>query len=171
VSTPCERVCSTQFLRRLRNVKTFNSLGGDQSTIAMTSSELFSIECKHCGKKNIFDQPYPYHAGFADQGFLYNDAGNLTLVWGVLDPVLEEIFPGQTLWTMSLLNRWRFEKMLLPAPFGGRWRFRNPARCIQCSKPISSPMLRSNHYLVYPGSIKTDQDIQFRLKEYLKTTA
>jgi hypothetical protein len=137
----------------------------------MTSPELFSIKCKRCGKNNIFDQPYPYHAGFADQGFLYNDAGNLTLIWSVLDPVFEEIFPDQTLWTMSLLNRWRFEKMLLPAPFGGRWRFRNPARCIKCAKPISSPMLRSIHYLVFPGSIKTDQDKQFRLKEYLITTA
>jgi hypothetical protein len=30
-------------------------------------------------------------------------------------------------------------------------------------------MLRSIHYLVYPGSIMTDQGGQFRLGEYLKT--
>ncbi len=142
-----------------------------ENTHMMTSPELFSIECKRCGRKHIFDQPYPYHAGFADQGFLYNDAGNLTLVWSILDPVFEEIFPGKALWTMNLYHRWRFEKMLLPAPFGGLWRFRNPARCIQCAKPISGPMLRSIHYLVYPESIMTDQDKQFRLKEHLKNTA
>jgi hypothetical protein len=137
----------------------------------MTSHKCFTIECKHCGNKNAFDQPYPYHAGFADQGFLYNDAGNLTLVWSVLDPVLEEIFPGQTLWTSRWLNRWRFEKILLPAPSGGYWRFRNPARCMQCAKAIANPMLRSNHYLVYPGSIMTGQDQTFRLQAYLTIAA
>jgi len=134
----------------------------------MSNTEKLSILCKHCGKETHFDQPYVYHAGFADQGFLYNDAGTLTLVWGIMDPVLDEMFPNQTAWVLSLLNRRRFEEMLLPAPDGGRWRFRNPARCIHCAKPISKPMLHSSHYLVYPGSIMTDQDYQFRLKEYLK---
>lgn len=135
----------------------------------MSTTEKLSIKCKHCGKETLFDQPYAYHAGFADQGFLYNDAGNLTLVWSIFDPVLNEMFPGQTTWVLSLSNRWGFEKMLLPAPDGGRWRFRNPARCIHCTKSVSGPMLRSIHYLVYPGSIITDQGTQFRLKEYLKT--
>lgn len=137
----------------------------------MTSHELLTIICKRCGKSNVFHQPYPYHAGFTDQGFLYNDRGNLTLVWSVLDPVLEEIFPSQTLWTTSWFNRWRFVRMLVPVPFGGCWRFRNPARCLQCAKPISDPMLRSVHYLVYPGSILTDHDKQFRLRDHLRTTA
>jgi hypothetical protein len=135
----------------------------------MSTTEKLSIKCKHCGKDILFDQPYAYHAGFADQGFLYNDAGTLTLVWSILDPVFDKMFPGQPTWVMSLLNRWRFEKMLLPAPHGGRWRFRNPARCVHCARPISKPMLRSIHYLVYPGSIMTDQGGQFRLGEYLKT--
>jgi len=134
----------------------------------MSNTEKLSIHCKHCGKDILFDQPYFYHAGFADQGFLYNDAGTLTLVWSVLDPMLDTLFPGQLTWASSLSNRWRFEKMLLPAPDGGRWRFRNPARCIHCAKPISKPMLHSIHYLVYPGSILTDQGNEFKLKEYIK---
>jgi hypothetical protein len=133
----------------------------------MANAEVLTIDCKQCGQKNRFDQPYPYHAGFTDQGFLYDDAGTLTLVWSMLDPVLNELFPDQPLWTLSLLNRRRFEKLLVPAPSGGRWRFRNPARCIHCGKPISDPMLRSVHYLLYPGSIRTDRDREFKLKDYL----
>jgi len=39
-----------------------------------------------CGFDNSFDQPYPFHAGFSNAGFLYNEAGNLTLVWSSFDP-------------------------------------------------------------------------------------
>jgi DNA-directed RNA polymerase subunit RPC12/RpoP len=134
----------------------------------MANTETLIIECKHCGKKNPFEQPYPYHAGFADQGFLYNDAGNLTLVWSTLDPVLDELFPGQPTWALNLLNRRRFEKLLLPAPSGGRWRFRNPARCTHCGKPVMAPMLRSVHYLLCPGSIRTDRGREFKLRDYLR---
>jgi len=49
------------------------------------------ITCKRCGAINRFEQPYVYHAGFADWCFLYNDAGNLTLTWSVVDPDFEAI--------------------------------------------------------------------------------
>jgi hypothetical protein len=135
----------------------------------MSKTDKVSLKCKHCGKEIIFDQPYAYHAGFADQGFLYNDAGTLTLVWSMVDPVFDILYPGQATWALSLLNRSRFERMLPPAPVGGRWRFRNPARCVHCRKPISKPMLRSVHYLIYPGSIITVLDNQPRLREYLNS--
>lgn len=136
----------------------------------MASNESLPITCKHCGKDTLFEQPYPYHAGFTDQGFLYNNAGNLTLVWSVLDPVLDKLFPGQPTWTLNLLKRRRFEKIMLPAPDGGYWRFRNPARCIHCAKPISKPMLHSPHYLIYPGSLITDLGGEFKLIEYMRPT-
>lgn len=137
----------------------------------MGNTEVFTIDCKHCDRKNLFEQPYPYHAGFTDQGFLYDDAGTLTLVWSMLDPVLNELFPDDPLWTLNLLHRRGFEKLLVPAPSGGRWRFRNPARCTHCGKPISDPMLRSVHYLLYPGSILTDRDGEFNLRKYLDIPA
>jgi len=133
----------------------------------MPNPDKLTLKCRHCGKEIIFDQPYAYHAGFADRGFLYNDAGTLTLVWSVVDPLLEEAFPGQAAWARSLCNRRRFEQMLPSAPDGGRWRFRNPARCVYCRKPISKPMLRTVHYLVYPGSINTVRDNKPDLSEYL----
>jgi hypothetical protein len=137
----------------------------------MPDIKKLSLKCKRCSKETVFDQPYPYHAGFADQGFLYNDAGTLTLVWSTLDPVLEIYFPGQAAWVLNPLNRRRFEKMLPPSPVGGRWRFRNPARCIHCGKQISKPMLRSVHYLIFPGSIITIQDNQLKLGEYINSAA
>jgi hypothetical protein len=133
----------------------------------MSNKMNLSLKCKHCGKDNVFDQPYVYHAGFSDQGFLYNDAGTSTLVWSMFDPVFEELFPGETPWTLVKSNRLRFEKMLKLSPSGGRWRFCNPARCNTCAKPISKPMLKAIHYLVYPGSIVTDKGYQLRLSKYL----
>jgi len=111
----------------------------------MSHEKSLSIQYKHCGKDNLFEQPYHYHAGFTDQGFLYNDAGTLTFVWSVCDPVIDKLFPGKPTWALNLHNRWRFEKMLLPAPDGGHWRFGNPARCIYCAKSISKPRLHSTH--------------------------
>jgi hypothetical protein len=130
-----------------------------------------AVTCRYCGKDNLFDQPYYFHAGFADQGFLYNDAGTLTLVWSVSDPVLQRLFPADARWTLQAENRRRFERLLRPAPCGGRWRFRNPARCIHCTRPILKPMLRSVHYLVYPGSLLTDQGNAPWLAEVLETAS
>jgi len=127
-----------------------------------------SIICKHCDKENLFDQPYPYHAGFSDDGFLYSDSGVYTLVWNICDPVFKEMFFEKTPWTLSSSNRRKFEKQLPPAPDGGRWRFHNPARCVHCKKPILGPMLRSIHYLVYPGSVVLNQRQSPGLKEYFK---
>ena len=141
------------------------------TTRAKSATRKLSVRCKHCGKVNRFDQPYAYHAGFSDQGFLYNDAGTLTLVWSVWDPVFNEILPEKASWTHSPLNRQCFEERLLPAPEGGLWRFSNPARCTHCKMPISGSMLDTIVYLVYPGSILTNDRLQLGLREYLKPAA
>ena len=47
------------------------------------------ITCASCGHENGFARPYPFHAGFSNQGFLYNDDGNLTLVWSSFEPAYE----------------------------------------------------------------------------------
>src|SRR5688572_30028089 len=105
----------------------------------MSTAEKLTVKCKGCGRDNVFDQPYAYHAGFSDQGFLYDDAGTLTLVWSMFDPVFEEMFPERVPWTLVESDRRRFEERLRPAPSGGRWRFINPARCLHCAEPISGP--------------------------------
>jgi|ERR1051325_47141 hypothetical protein len=131
------------------------------------------IKCKSCEWGNAFEQPYPYHAGHADQGFLYNDAGNLTLVWSSFDSCYKAIVGQKHPWTLSPEDRAAFESALLPAPLGGRWRFNNPARCKQCGEAISEPITRTIYYLEYEGSIITDADPANRegLKDFMQRTA
>ena len=116
------------------------------------------IDCPRCRKDNVFDQPYMYHSGFSDQGFMYSDSGHCTLVWSDYDPVIKQFFPPGSRFREDSALRERFEQALRPAPDGGRWRFTNPPRCLYCSGPISGTILQHVHYLVYPDSIITDQD-------------
>jgi hypothetical protein len=115
------------------------------------------LGCAACGNTNQFDQPYPYHAGFGDQGFLYNAAGNCTLVWSILDPVYESLLarhsPKQP-WALTSEAQREFEQLLPPSPRGDRWRFSNPPRCQNCGEALSAPMgPESIYYLVYPESV------------------
>jgi hypothetical protein len=105
---------------------------------------MVTIDCSSCGNKNDFDQPYPFHAGFANQGFLYNDAGNLTLVWSSFDPAYEAIVGKRHPWGLSNEQRSLLESALREAPFGGRWRFTNPARCKKCGQPVKRPYYRDD---------------------------
>ncbi len=117
---------------------------------------MVTITCSSCGHKNGFEQPYPFHAGFGDQGFLYNDAGNLTLIWSCYDPAYEAVVGNDNPWSLTAEQRDLLESALCEAPSGGRWRFANPARCINCASPISSPITETIYYLRYPGSVDTD---------------
>jgi len=114
------------------------------------------ITCASCGHENGFAQPYPFHAGFSNQGFLYNDDGNLTLVWSSFDPAYEALVGKKHPWSLTSDEQAILEGALLPAPSGGRWRFINPARCVACGSPISGPITKTIYCLLYPNSIETD---------------
>ena len=132
-----------------------------------SKAKKLKLVCNNCDKSNLFDQPYAYHAGFSDQGFLYDDTGHMTFVWSWFDPVFKDLFPDNTRWTEDELEQKRFESMLLEAPSGGKWRFKNPARCLHCREPILGPMLDMIYYIVYPNSVITDKG-KLKLSEYLK---
>jgi hypothetical protein len=114
------------------------------------------VRCAHCGSGNEFDQPYPFHAGFSNQGFLYNEAGDLTLIWSSFDPAYEQLVGNKHPWMLDIDDRARIEAALLPSPRGDRWLFANPPRCVRCREPIASSMLNEIYYLRYSGSIDTD---------------
>jgi hypothetical protein len=120
------------------------------------STKPLAVTCRSCGHVHSFKQPYPYHAGFGDQGFLYNDAGDLTLVWSTYDLTYSKIVGPSNPWTLSPEKKKIFEDWLPPAPRGGRWRFENPARCLNCKAEISAPIGSNIYYLVYEGSIVSD---------------
>ena len=129
---------------------------------------MVTINCASCRHENDFEQPYPFHAGFGNQGFLYNDAGNLTLVWSSFDPAYEAIVGRLHPWTLTTEQQALLESTLREAPSGGRWRFANPARCLKCANPISGPITETIYYLQYPGSVDTDSNPgERRLKEFL----
>ena len=112
------------------------------------------LTCKACGHQNEFDQPYPYHAGFSDVGFLYNEAGNATLIWSAYDPYFQKNYGEMQLWpSRKSPSTEAFEAILPLSPKGDRWTFAASARCINCKSEISPPMGQTVNYLVYPCSI------------------
>jgi hypothetical protein len=114
------------------------------------------IPCPQCQRPNHFAQPHLYHAGFGDQGFLYDDAGHLTLTWSIYDPIFERYVGKRVAWDLSAEERRPFEDALKPAPSGGRWRFENPARCLFCGAKLLDPIgPASVYYVLYPDSIVT----------------
>jgi hypothetical protein len=82
-------------------------------------AQMITIECTSCGHKNDFDQPHPFHAGFSNQGFLYNGESNLTLVWRRFDPAYEAIVGKRRPWTLTTEEQRLFEGALRPESSGG----------------------------------------------------
>jgi len=117
------------------------------------------VICSECGSRNDFPQPHAYHAGFGNQGFLYNDAGTSTLVWSSFDPAYEAQVGKCHPWALTPSQRSTVEDALAPSPDGGNWRFENPARCLSCGAAIGQSIASGNiYYYVYPGSLKLDVD-------------
>ena len=114
------------------------------------------VTCPSCGHGTVFQMPWPFHAGYGDQGFLYNEAGDRTLIWSSFDPDYQAAVGSKPPWALTDEERQKFEDRLPPAPSGGRWLFRNPARCVRCGNPISGPITETTYYLRYDGSVDRD---------------
>ena len=112
------------------------------------------VRCPGCRIEIPFDQPYAYHAGFGNQGSLYNEAGTLTLVWSVYDAAFMAL--GLS-WERDARQRQAIEAALLPSPAGDRWLFGNPARCLSCGHSIRQSILQDIYFLKYPGSVLTEE--------------
>jgi hypothetical protein len=117
------------------------------------------VRCSNCEHKIEFDQPYAYHAGFSNQGFLYDDAGTCTLVWSSFDPAYVALVGRNHPWVLNSEQQELVETNLKRAPRGGAWRFSNPPRCPLCSEPIGESITSSIYYFSYPGSVLLDQKL------------
>ena len=80
------------------------------------------VACPHCAHQNSFEQPYPYHAGFGNQGFLYNDTGDRTLVWSSYDSAWTTLAGPVHPWGLDAQSWSRVEAALAPLSDGTRWR-------------------------------------------------
>jgi len=128
------------------------------------------VTCAECRFDNVFNQPYRYHAGFANQGFLYNEVGNRTLIWSSFDSDYEDIVGKNHPWMLGPEARKKLEEALQPDPNGGgKWLFTNPPRCLKCKHPIDEPIGNNIYYLVYDGSLGLDLGSSGKgLKEMLR---
>lgn len=117
-----------------------------------------NVTCPTCGASNVFDQPYAYHAGFSEQAFLYNDAGDCTLTWSVHDPLFEALLAKhspESPWALTPAAQQELERRLPRSPRGDRWRFANAPRCRQCLSALAPPMGPLGlTYFLYPGSVE-----------------
>jgi len=132
------------------------------------SAQGLTVECNRCKKENVFEQPYAYHAGFENQGFLYNEAGNLTLVWSTYDPAFSELLPAGSPWDFDAPMQKKIEDALPVSSKGDHWRFTNSPRCQHCGEIIGKPIGRSIYCFIYPGSVLTDCNGEHRFGEYLE---
>lgn len=131
------------------------------------TSENFDIQCDSCGEKNTFSQPYPYHAGFSENGFLYNEAGDLTLVWSTYDPIYERLVGAKHPWSLSIKEQGTFEKSLPLSPKGDRWLFTNVAKCKKCKSKLSGSIIENIYYLNYPDSVDCTDFKKYGLGQYV----
>ena len=112
------------------------------------------IPCKSCGVVQHFEQPYAYHAGFGNQGFLYNEQGDLTLVWSSFDPAYVRIVGSHHPWALSSEQRLKLEASLHPAPRGGQWCFK--------TRPAAPPVtVRSAARLQKPSTTSPTQGVWY----------
>jgi hypothetical protein len=112
-----------------------------------------NVTCKSCATENEFAQPYAYHAGFGNQGFLYDEAGTLTLIWSTFDPSWQQLVGKTHPWGLTAQQRDLLETALLPAPSGGKWLFGNPPRCLSCGASIGDSIISTIYFFVYPNSV------------------
>ena len=130
------------------------------------SEEILKVKCKHCEYVNVFEQPYPYHAGFSNLGFLYNESGNLTFIWSTFDPFFTENFPGKHPWTLNNEEKRKFEELLIPSPHGDKWLFKNSAKCTKCSETLGESIEDNIYFLVYPESVDCSEFEKNSLRTY-----
>jgi len=116
------------------------------------------VKCARCDGVNLFNQPYPYHAGFGNQGFLYNKSGNATLTWSSFDPDYVALVGSKHPWALRQEERTQIEDELLPSPDGTPWGFDFPGRCAHCNNPLVEPITKAISYYVYDTHVDVDMD-------------
>ena len=118
------------------------------------------LECPSCRRAIEARQPYPYHAGFSDIGFLYCDKNSDVVTWSTYDETFTKLVGDVVPWGLDEGAQRKIEGAVIDCPCGGKFRFENPLRCPFC-KAVVRP--RGTIYFYIIGQrIDGDREIVWR---------
>lgn len=110
--------------------------------------------CPYCRNAVVLKQPFPYHSGFSDQGYLYCDRCPNVVLFSIYDKFYTELCYEKAPWGLSLEQEQLVEENLCPCPCGGSFKFSAKPRCPHCLKeipeitPLSGTEKRSIYYVI-----------------------
>jgi hypothetical protein len=81
-----------------------------------------AFKCESCGTESLSPQPYPYHAGFSSQGFLYCESCPELVVFGAYDSTYRSLIGDKTHpWSLNSEQKAIVENALRPSTCGGNF--------------------------------------------------
>ena len=117
-----------------------------------------TLTCPGCHKVLRLRQPYPYHAGFGEEGFLYCDRDATVLTFSEFDRGFQRIIPNKVPWGLTPEDRSRVEQSLKSCPCGGRFLFKNSAKCPHCGTVLRRGITKDIYYIVLGKSLKASRN-------------
>ena len=117
-----------------------------------------TLTCPHCACTIEIEQPYPYHAGFSDEGSLYCDSCSAILVFGSYNPYYARLVPGKHPWCLTDREKRLVEAHLRACSCGGRFRFDLPPRCPECGGSLAELLGGDIYYICIGAKVDADAD-------------
>jgi len=114
--------------------------------------------CPHCRGVLHLPQPYPYHAGFSNEGFLYCDTDATVLTFSSYNPHYRAIVGDVHPWMLDPTQRLSIEDHLLPCPCGGRFLFAVEPRCPLCGASLSPALPGPGYFVVIERRLDGDRE-------------
>ena len=117
------------------------------------------LQCPHCKRTLRLAQPYPYHAGFGDQGFLYCESDPTIVTFGAYGHPYRQLVGAVLPWDLDADQRRRVEEALLPCPCGGRFTFRAEPRCPSCGASLRNALPGDIYYVILGRHVDGEREM------------
>ncbi len=106
------------------------------------------LSCPKCRSEMVLTQPYPYHAGFGDEGFLYCEDCPAVLTFSSFDPAYVDLVREVHPWMLDTAQQSKVENGLKRCRCGSKFLFRSKPRCPSCGAPLRGSLPEDVHYLI-----------------------
>jgi hypothetical protein len=116
------------------------------------------ICCKTCGVATKIPQPYAFHAGFSNRGFLYNDSRAAIIEFSPYNLKYVAAVGDKHPWALNAEEKSKVEKALKPDPAGGKFRFDAHPRCPACNAELPDLLPDDVHFVEIGDVIDGDVD-------------